>query len=59
MSVNMRLNFGSDCGIVQWHIHYADIDIEMVEDRRDLLDPVSFKSYSKGTPNFGRRMAVR
>lgn len=32
--------------------------IEVVEDRRDLLDPVPFEFYSDGTSKLGRCMVV-
>ena len=32
--------------------------IEVVEDRRDLLDPVPFEFYSDGTSRFGRGVVV-
>ena len=33
--------------------------IEVVEDRRDLLDPVPFEFYNDSASKFGRRMVVR
>ena len=42
------------CGVV-----VRTMRVEVVEDRRDLLDPAPFEFYNESTSKFGRRMVVR
>lgn len=58
MYVSTRLNSSGDCDVVGWYIHYADRGVETVEDRRNLLDPISFEFNNNSTSTLGRRMVI-